>query len=137
MVVKEIMHTPINAINIKATVRQASQKMDALKVYALPVEDNNIVIGIITDRDIIVRCIAIELNPSSVLVGDVIGKELPVCREDMSIEEAAELMDLYKTNHLLVYNDSRVLSGIISLTDIALRIDPVIASPLLKKILKQ
>lgn len=63
MKVREIMSSPVETIGPYAMINEAAEKMKSSNVGVLPVEQGNKVVGMITDRDIVVRIIAEKLDP--------------------------------------------------------------------------
>jgi len=102
----------------------AAQKMRDLDVGALPIcgEDNRLK-GMVTDRDIVVKCIAEGGDPNTVRAGQLgDGKPITIGADD-SIEEALQTMKQYKVRRLPVI-DGHDLVGIVSQADVARNIDP-------------
>jgi CBS domain-containing protein len=121
MKVREIMTPNAEGIQSRDTVRAAAERMRDLNIGVLPVLEGERVSGIVTDRDIVVRCIASQLNPSHTSVGEIMSKQVQSCQEEADIEEAAEIMENFQLRRLLVRDDSGLVTGIVSLGDIAVR----------------
>jgi CBS domain-containing protein len=75
-------------------------------------------VGIITDRDIVVSVIALGLDPSSLLVGDIMTGELLTATEDEDVYETIERMRFKNIRRLPVVNSLGGLSGIVSVDDL-------------------
>jgi CBS domain-containing protein len=102
------------------TVQLAAQEMKLHNVGALPVCEENVLFGIITDRDIAVECVATGNNPIECLVRDYMTAN-PVCiGPDAGTEEALEIMGREQVRRLCVMEDGRFI-GIISLGDLAVQ----------------
>ncbi len=121
MRVSEIMTTDFHMIDSTNSLRQAAEKMKSLNVGFLPVREGTRLIGLITDRDIVIRGLAAGMNPGSAQVKDIISSEILYCYDDDSIEEAARLMEDNQIRRLIVVNHDQVPVGIVSLGDIAVR----------------
>jgi CBS domain-containing protein len=115
------MTTDFHMIDSTDSLTQAAEKMKSLNVGFLPIKEGTRLIGLITDRDIVVRALAENLDPLSTQVKDIISSEILYCYEDDSIEEAARLMENNQVRRLIVVNHDQVPVGIISLGDIAVR----------------
>jgi CBS domain-containing protein len=136
MLVKDLMNNHVESVLPNSTVLQAAKKMRDLNVGIIPVinESGNIE-GLLTDRDIVVRVLADELNPSNTSVREVMTADIQFCSENSSIEEAAKIMERHKIRRILVKNDGKI-TGIISLGDIALNVKEQLSGEILKTISK-
>jgi len=121
MKVKEIMSSNIVQIANDASLVKAAQKMQSADVGALPVQKDNKTIGLITDRDIVVRAISAELDPVATPVGEVMSPEVICCSEDDEIETAEKMMEENKVHRLVVLDRNNIVVGMISLGDLALK----------------
>lgn len=92
--------------------------MTASDCGALPVGENDRLIGMITDRDIAIRAVAVGKGPDS-LVGDVMSKEICYCFADQDLGEITANMGDTKVRRLPVVDRNKRLVGIVSLGDIA------------------
>ena len=119
MQVKEIMTRYAEGVQGSDMVVEAAAKMRELNVGCLPVYDGDTPSGIITDRDITVRAVALGLEPGTTEVQEVMTGEVVTCAEDTTLVEAAETMEQRKVRRLLVTEPGGGVVGIISLGDIA------------------
>jgi CBS domain-containing protein len=118
--VKDIMTGGVECASTTDTLVDAARKLRDLDVGALPIcgEDNRLQ-GMITDRDIVVRCIAEGGDPTTATVGDLVdGDEVVTVGADDSIEEALRTMSQHAVRRLPVI-DGHDLVGILSQADIA------------------
>ena len=93
MKVSEIMSTPIEEIMDNDTVIRAARKMRDIDVGVLPVKsEGNVLVGILTDRDIVIRGLAEELDPEKTPVSDIMTSGVIYCPADQTAEEAAAVM---------------------------------------------
>lgn len=114
------MHPGCECLGINENLTDASRRMAELKVGALPIcgEDNRLK-GIITDRDIVVKCIAKGKNPAEVKAGDLIEQAHVWCIDvDADIDEVLHQMAEHKIRRLPVL-ENKELVGIISQADLA------------------
>jgi CBS domain-containing protein len=86
---------------------------------AVPVTDDGKVVGLITDRDIVLRVVAENL-PLSTPVSEVMTEGVETCREDDNVADASAKMGAKQIRRLVVLNDRGGLAGMLSLGDIAL-----------------
>ena len=121
MQVKEIMTCNVETISSDANLVEAAQKMRSLEVGALPVWENDKLIGMITDRDITIRGVADEKNPSSTNVKEIMTSDVCCCFENDDIHEAARMMEEKTIHRLLVVNSNNEPVGFVSLSDFAVK----------------
>ena len=116
---REIMTGGAECARTTDTLVDAAQKLRDLDVGALPIcgEDNNLK-GMLTDRDIVLRCVAEGADPSEVRVEEYAGDETVTIGADDSIEEALSTMTEHGVRRLPVI-DGHDLVGVISQADIA------------------
>jgi CBS domain-containing protein len=95
--------------------------MKALDVGALPVCENDRLVGMLTDRDITVRATAESLPPGLGRVRDVMTPNIIYCYEDQLVTEAVRLMEDNRIRRLPVLNRDKRLVGIVSLGDLAVK----------------
>ncbi len=119
MRISEIMTPDPELIDPTATVRDAAQRMKNEDIGALPVGENDRLIGMVTDRDITVRAVAEGRDPSSTTVRDVMSEKIYYCFEDDDVEDAAKCMADNQVRRLPILNRDKRLTGIVSLADLA------------------
>jgi CBS domain-containing protein len=117
--IRDIMTGGVECARTTDTLVEAAQKMRDLNVGALPIcgEDDRLK-GMLTDRDIVVRCVADGADPTDIRVGDYAGDETVTIGADDSIEEALRTMTEHGVRRLPVI-DGHDLVGVISQADIA------------------
>ncbi|MBH0172946.1 CBS domain-containing protein [Fictibacillus sp. 23RED33] len=116
--VSDIMTRNVDYVTPQDNVYEVAVKMKQDNVGVIPVCENDQIIGVITDRDIVVRGVA-EKRPGSTKVSDVMSDNLFTGSADMTVEEAAELM-ADKQVRILPIVENNKLVGIISLGDLSL-----------------
>jgi len=120
MLVRECMTKNVKIIDPDTTLKQAAQVMKEGDFGALPIRENNRLVGMITDRDIVVRGVAEGLDPNVTKVFEVASKGVLYCYDDQDAEEVAENMGDTQVRRLPVLNREKRLVGIIALGDLAL-----------------
>jgi len=100
------------------TVRDAAQQMSAEDIGALPVGENDRLVGMVTDRDIAVRCVAQGKGPDTKLRA-IMTEEIKYCLADDDAEDVARNMAELQVRRLPVLDKDRRLVGIVSLADFA------------------
>jgi CBS domain-containing protein len=121
MKVSEIYTPNPQCVSPEVTLTQAAEKMKALDVGMLPVCESDRLIGTITDRDIVIRAVAVGSNPESTFVHEAMTHKMVYCFDDEDIAEAALLMEKQQVRRLPVINRNKRLVGIVSLGDLAVR----------------
>lgn len=116
----EIMTIDVSTCHVDDTVADAARKMKARGRGFLPVcNERGMPLGVLTDRDIVLRIVAEGLDPSMRSVVDVMTLEIIACRRDDEASVAAQQMAHHHKSRVLVVDDDGVLCGVISLSDIA------------------
>ena len=128
MKVSEVMTTEVESVQMNSTLEEVASIMKMENVGAVPVvdEDDDLV-GIITDRDIVVRCVAEGKNPAETNVEEVLSHELETIEPDVDVEEAAQLMAERQIRRLPVCEDGELV-GMLSIGDLAVKSRRVEAS---------
>lgn len=115
--VRDLMTTNVDVCTPVDNVYEVALKMKDLNVGAIPIVDNNQLVGMITDRDLVVRGIA-EKHPGSNTVTDVMSDHLITIGPDASLQEASALMAEHQIRRLPVVENGQLI-GIVSLGDLA------------------
>ncbi len=116
---KEIMTPDVEVISPNTTAADAARKMLDLDIGAIPVCDGDKLLGMVTDRDLVLRVMAISRDPVQAHVSDAMSPEVVYCFEDQDAEVAAELMAEKQIRRLPVLSKTKELVGIVSLGDLA------------------
>jgi CBS domain-containing protein len=121
MQVRELMKRNLESILRVASIRNAAEKMRALDVGMLPVQENGEVVGTVTDRDITIRATAAGADPNATSVGDVMSTAIFTCVEDDDLLQAARIMEEHQIRRLMVQDAGGHFVGMLSLADLARR----------------
>ena len=121
MKVYEVMTANPEVIKADDTVLKAAETLARSNIGALPVEEDDRLIGMLTDRDIVVRVVAGGRDPKKTRVEEVVSSETKYCYEDEDVEHVAENMNQLLVRRLPVMNRDKRLVGIVSIEDIAPR----------------
>lgn len=133
MQIQDIMHRDVQLADPNMTIREAARRMRADNVGALPVGENDRLVGMVTDRDIVLRAVAEERSSGNTTVREVMSKGICYCFEDEGVEQAAEVMANHQVRRLPVLNRDKRLVGMVALADLG-RSDGVAAQSALKGI---
>lgn len=135
MKIKEIMTRELATIPPDATIRAASQLMRDRDVGMLPVIDRGRLLGLLTDRDIVIRAIADNLDTKKIPVREIMTTELFYCYEYEDVADAVECMQRKQIRRLLILNRTKRLVGVLSIGDLAVDTgDRQLAGQVLKKV---
>ena len=121
MKVNEIMTTDFEKIDADSSLCDAAQKMKSFNIGFLPVHEGDKLIGLLTDRDIVIRGLAEGLDPRRTSVKDIVSSDIVYCFEDESVEDAARLMEDNQVRRLIVVGHDQKPIGIVSIGDIAVK----------------
>ena len=123
MQAQDLMTRDVTIVDPETTIQQAARAMVALDVGALPVGENDRLVGMITDRDIVVRGIAEGKGPKT-KVRELMTPAVKYCFADDEVEEIASNMADIQLRRLPVMDHDKRLVGILSLSDIAVGDEP-------------
>jgi CBS domain-containing protein len=118
--IQDVMTRDVQSITPQETVQRAAQLMDELNVGAIPVLDGDKLVGMITDRDITVRSVAVGQAPGSTQVSDVMSTDVRTCTADQTVDEVLDQMaDVQIRRVPVIDRQSQQVIGIVSLGDMA------------------
>lgn len=118
MKVKECMCNEVACVNPESTIKDCAKLMCNKHVGCIPVCDsNNNVVGLVTDRDVILRSIACDKDVSSTPVSDIMTCKVCSCNPDTEISEAEKMMSDNQIRRLPVVENNKIV-GIITLGDL-------------------
>lgn len=118
--VKEIMTPQVVTITPDQSIEAAARIMTRHSISSLVVTKGPKIIGILTERDITSRIVAVGQDPKKIKVTDIMTPEIVTCNPSTSLVEACQTMRRNRIKKLAVFDDTK-LKGIVSLTDIAQR----------------
>jgi CBS domain-containing protein len=118
MKVKDIMTKNVAYLNPSSTVIEAAQLMQKHNVGSIPVMDQSGVVGIVTDRDIVVRNVAHGSSPQSTPVSHVMTSQVKTVTPEMDISDVSEMMAQQQIRRIPVV-EGNTLVGIVALGDVA------------------
>ncbi|MFP4163425.1 MAG: CBS domain-containing protein [Chitinispirillaceae bacterium] len=134
MKVKEVMTPSVQTLGSNYTLLDAARKMRDLNVGAIPINEDGSIVGIITDRDIVVRAISEELNPANTSVREIMSSRVLSCSDDAQVEQAAQLMEEHKVRRLLVNDRTGKVVGVCSLGDLATHVQKELSGEIIKDV---
>jgi CBS domain-containing protein len=133
MQIREIMSQPVELVAPDDSIMEAAKAMADCDCGALPVGENDRLVGMITDRDIAVRAVA-KGSPPDTPVSQAMSKEVLYCFEDDDVKSVAKNMSNIQVRRLPVVTRDKKLVGILSLGDLARKSEPRTAGEAMKGI---
>lgn len=119
MNVEQAMHQGATWVSPDAKVSNVASLMKKEDIGSVPVGENDRLVGMITDRDLALRCLSDGADPATMKARDVMTTGVVYCRTDQSIEDAIHLMEDKKVRRLPVINNEKRLVGMLSLGDVS------------------
>ncbi|MCU1230658.1 MAG: hypothetical protein JWO97_3542 [Acidobacteria bacterium] len=117
--VRDIMTANPSTVSEKDTVRDAARIMADQDTGVVPVVNGRRIVGLITDRDIVVRLVAAGKDPASANVREAMTTSVRSVNEDSSVDDALRMMSNAQVRRVPVVNSNDELVGIVSFGDIA------------------
>jgi CBS domain-containing protein len=118
MKVKQAMHKGVQWVGPDTSISQLATLMREHDIGSIPIGENDRLIGMVTDRDIVCRCIAAGLDPRTATARDVMTKGIVFCLDKQELDDAARLMEMKKVRRLPVINGKKRMIGMLSLGDV-------------------
>jgi CBS domain-containing protein len=129
------MTKEIEVVHPDDSLKEATQKMRVRDIGFLPVCDGDRLVGVVTDRDIILRSTADGTNPNASVGRDLMTSPVVYCFDDQDVEEAAKLMEEHQIRRVVVLSrDDKRLVGVVSLGDIATKGTKETSAEVLEKV---
>jgi CBS domain-containing protein len=119
--VKDVMTERPRAVTPQTPVSEVAQLMETEDVGVVPVVEGDRLVGMVTDRDIVVRAIAKDKDPRGMPAAEVSSRELVTVNPDDDLSDALELMARYQVRRLAVTAEDERLVGVVSQADVALQ----------------
>jgi CBS domain-containing protein len=119
MKVKDIMHRGAEWMGPETPVTEIARKMRDSDIGAVPIGENDRLVGMVTDRDIVCRGLAGTKDCSKLTARDVMSKPIVYARCDEDVEDALRIMERNQIRRLPVIDENKRLAGILSLGDIS------------------
>ena len=112
------MHKGVTWVDPRTPVQQLARLMREHDIGAIPIGENDRLIGMVTDRDIVCRCIAADLDPKTAVARDVMSEGVIFCLDNQELDDAARIMEAKQVRRLPVINGKKRMIGILSLGDV-------------------
>ena len=132
--IADVMTRGVHTLAPHDTVLRAAQAMAEMDVGAIPVCDGDRLVGMVTDRDIVLRAVALNQAGDSTRLEAVMSGEPCWCFEDQTVDEVIDVMREAQLRRMPVVDRDEVLVGIVSLGDLAVKGDEGKAGEALEQI---
>ena len=119
MKVRDAMHKGAEWCTVDTSLADIAELMASKDIGAVPIGDNDRLVGMVTDRDITCRAVARGLDCTITTASDILSAELVYCREDEDMEGVIQLMENRQIRRLPVIDEGKRLVGMLSLGDLA------------------
>jgi CBS domain-containing protein len=119
MKVRNAMHAGVAWVSPDTTVRELARLMREQDIGALPVGENDRLVGMVTDRDIVCRCLADGKDPKKATARDIMTKGIVYCRDNEDLGDATRIMESKQIRRLPVIDEKKRMVGMLSLGDIS------------------
>jgi len=116
---RDVMTPNPASVSDKDSIKRVAEIMKREDAGVVPVVDGRKIIGIITDRDIVVRLVAEGKDPANARVNEAMSKKVRTVNDDTPVKEVLELMSSEQIRRVPVTNANNELVGIVSIGDIA------------------
>lgn len=121
--IRDVMTSNPRTIEPSTSVQEAAKLMRDQDVGPIPIVERGSVVGILTDRDIVLRVVAEGKDPSSTSAGEVASRDLVTVDPEQTLDEALRLMAKHQVRRLPVSEEDGKLVGIVAQADVALQAD--------------
>ena len=118
MKIKDVMHSGVTWVDPSIPLSEIAKKMRDEDIGAIPVGENDRLVGMVTDRDICCRGLADTRSVGELTARDVMSKPIVYCKVDDDIEDAVRIMGKHQIRRLPVINEKKRMIGMLSLGDI-------------------
>jgi CBS domain-containing protein len=122
MLVKDIMMREVATVGPHVPLATAARRMRDREVGCLPVVEDERLVGMLTDRDLVVRGVADALDPVYSVVREAMSAGAIACSVDDAVDQAEDLMVAHRIKRLPVLDRRKRLVGLVSLADLAARV---------------
>ncbi|OFZ18531.1 MAG: inosine-5-monophosphate dehydrogenase [Bdellovibrionales bacterium RBG_16_40_8] len=123
MQVREIMNKKVDVINYMRSAKEAAKMMKMGDYGSLPVERDDKMVGMITDRDITLRVVGEDKDPNITKVQDCMSKGINYCFDTDDIKVLADKMKSSRHRRIPVVNKDKKLVGIVSTRELLTKVN--------------
>src|SRR4051812_38522677 len=119
MKLKAVMNPEVAVIRPDVSLQEAARIMKERDIGSLPVCDEDRLVGMVTDRDLVIRGLSENRDPLKTLVKEVMSAPVIYCYEDQEVEDVARIMEVKKIRRVVILNREKRMVGIASVENLA------------------
>jgi CBS domain-containing protein len=119
MKVKDAMHKGVEWVEPQTSLADVAKKMRKHDIGSIPVGENDRLVGMVTDRDIVLKGLVNSGDLSKMSAGDVMTKGIIYCRDNENLDDAIRIMEKKQVRRLPVINGKKKMVGMLSLGDVS------------------
>lgn len=119
MQIREVMTPTVRTANPQARLSEIARIMRDDDIGAVPIADNDRLVGMVTDRDIVLRAVAMGEGIGEMSARDVMSPQVLYCREEQSVDDVLKNMGEQQVRRLPIGNSDKRLVGVVSLGDLS------------------
>lgn len=134
MKVKQAMHKQAEWCDPSTPISELAKIMQSKDIGAIPIGENDKLVGMVTDRDIAIRGVANGRDTTKLTARDVMSEKIIYCTEEEDIEDAVRLMEEKKVRRLPVINAKKRMVGMLSLGDVSHAVGQSLSGELVKAV---
>ena len=124
MIVRDVMTVAVKMVRPDTAISDVAKLMRDQDIGAVPVVENEKLIGMVTDRDIVVRAVAEARTPNRTTARSVMSERMLYCFADQNIEEVLDNMGDQQVRRLAVVDRDKRLVGVVSIGDLSMNAQP-------------
>ena len=135
MQIRELMSRDVILASPRQSIGEVARMMAVRDIGFLPVGDHDRIVGMVTDRDIVVRGLAAGKGPDTP-VSEVMTEDIKYCFEDEDVDQVVTSMGVNQVRRFPVMDRNKRLVGVVTLADAALEHDPVVVGEALLRVVE-
>ena len=132
--VVEVMHPGASWIDPDTRLAEIAARMEQEDIGALPVGENDRLVGMVTDRDIVVRALTDDTSPMERTARDIMSQPIIFCTANEDLDDAVRIMERKQIRRLPVIDENRRMVGMLSLGDVAAKAPPSLSAETLRAV---
>jgi CBS domain-containing protein len=118
--VRDVMTQRPRSVTPDTPIDQVAEMMESEDVGVIPIVEGDRLLGVVTDRDIVIRAVARHKDPRGMPAREVASQDLVTVEPETNLDDALKLMARYQVRRLPVVEDGERLVGVVSQADVAL-----------------
>jgi len=119
MLVRDVMTPEVVVLPLGASLADVARRMRDEDIGSVPISEGDRLVGMVTDRDVIIRGLADSADPTRLTAADVMSHKVLYCFEEQSVDDALQNMGEQQVRRLPVLNRDKRLVGMVSLGDLS------------------